>query len=161
MDALLIGVVAGVFVILITSRRRLRGPIPLAALPRLHEVIEPRDLTIKVPRLSHAAPRARFDVATAAFRSVRASAPDIRQAVANAMPRLALHRRRAVGLAVAVAASAVVWFVWPTQYRSLPLRASGARIGKSFNVVALRQQRVTGRVDALVSGGGWVCVAGC
>jgi len=161
MDALLIAVVAGVFVILITSRRKLRGPIPLAVLPRLHEVIEPRGITIEVPRASLAAPRARFDAAMAALRLARARAWSIGQAVANAVLSLALRRRRAIGLALAVAVSAVVWFVWPTQYRTLPLRASGARIGKSFDVVALRQQRVTGRVDALVSGGGWVCVAGC
>ena len=150
LDALLIALVAGLFVMLITSRRRLRGPIPLMALPRLHDAVRPSAVQLEVPVASRTEPRA-APLRTKLFA----------QAVANAMRGVAVQRRRAVGLAVVVAASAVVWFVWPTPYRALPLRASGARIGKSFEVVALRQQRITGRVDALVTGGGWVCLSGC
>jgi hypothetical protein len=180
-DALLIGTVAGIFVTLITSSRRLRGPIPLQVAPRLREARVPAPIPTEATRpaavpsqVPQPSPvpsdlrrRSRLEPIPAMTRVMAAVRAGVARAVllfASLRPRIAVsapHRRRAIGLVLAFAVSAVVWFVWPTPYRALPLRASGARIGKSFDVVALRQQRITGRVDALVTGGGWVCLTGC
>ncbi len=165
-DAFLIAAVAAIFVTIITSSRRLRGPIvhpiPLREREDSRSPAGASDLAIPVPRAAGVRIPlvGGFRHAALSLRGVRVPGQLV-DAVLSPIGRFALQRRHAIGLALAVAVSAVVWFVWPTQYRTLPLRASGARIGKSFDVVALRQQRVTGRVDALVSGGGWVCVAGC
>jgi hypothetical protein len=57
LDVLLIALVAGMFVMLITSRRRLRGPIALMALPRLHDVVRPSAVPLEVPAPPRSEPR--------------------------------------------------------------------------------------------------------
>ena len=79
----------------------------------------------------------------------------------GAVRPLVLNHRTVIGSAIVLVLSVIIWFVWPTPYRELPLGASGGHIGAGFDVLALRQQRLTGRVDALIDRGGWVCLVGC
>jgi hypothetical protein len=147
--------------IVASGRRALGGPIPNQEPAPLRVAQfspvaprEPRGL----PRTAHLA-----GFATTVLRGGRARVTRFSVDVRHAIGSLARHTRPrwSIGVALAVAGCAFLWFGWPTPYHSLPLPASGARIGEGFDVLALRQQRLTGRVDALISGGGWVCVVGC
>ena len=47
---------------------------------------------------------------------------------------------------------AIGWYVWPTPWRALPMRAAYERSG----ALALRVHRITGTVQVLAADRGWV-----